>query len=71
MPGIDGFETARRIRRLPHGRTLPIVALTANVFADDRRRCLEAGMNDHLAKPLLPAALEQVLQQWLGAASVQ
>lgn len=68
MPGIDGFETARRMRRLPHGATVPIVALTANVFANDRRRCLEVGMNGHLAKPVELAALDKVLRQWLRPA---
>ncbi len=68
MPGIDGFETARRMRRLPNGATVPIVALTANVFANDRRRCLEVGMNGHLAKPVELAALAKVLRQWLRPA---
>ena len=71
MPGIDGFETARRIRRLPGMGKVPVIALTANVFADDRRRCLEAGMSDHLPKPVEIRSLCRVLRQWLVPVSVQ
>ncbi len=62
MPGLDGFETARRIRALP-GPTgaVPIVALSANVLETDVSRALEAGMNGHVAKPIDPARLEAVL----------
>ena len=65
MPGIDGLEVTRRIRALPQYATTPIVAMTANAFAEDRRRCLDAGMNDHLAKPVDPERLRAVLQRWL------
>ncbi|HET8747644.1 MAG TPA: ATP-binding protein, partial [Ramlibacter sp.] len=68
MPGIDGLQAARAIRRLPGRALLPIVALTANAFAEDRRRCLEAGMNDFLAKPVQPEELYRVLARWLDAA---
>jgi CheY-like chemotaxis protein len=59
MPGLSGLETARRVRDL--GVVTPIVALTANVFEDDRHACLEAGMNDFLVKPLSSDALRNVL----------
>lgn len=65
MPGIDGLEVTRRIRCLPGYATTPIVAMTANAFAEDRQRCLEVGMNDHLAKPVDPDSLRVVLQRWL------
>ena len=54
MPEMDGYEATRRIRAFDHPRskTIPIVAMTANVFVEDVTRCLEAGMNDHIGKPL-------------------
>lgn len=57
MPEMDGLEACRRIRALPGGETLPILALTANATADERERCLAAGMDGCLTKPLAPEAL--------------
>jgi CheY-like chemotaxis protein len=74
MPELDGLEAARSInglvRQASHGRRPcpPIVALTANAFAEDRKRCLEAGMDDYLAKPFDKAEFEALLDRWLGAA---
>jgi CheY-like chemotaxis protein len=65
MPGLSGEQTARLLRA--QGVATPIVALTANVFDDDRQACLAAGMDDFLVKPLLPEALRAVLSRW-GAA---
>ncbi|MCK6396811.1 response regulator, partial [Zoogloea sp.] len=67
MPVMGGLDAAIAIRTLPGYATRPILALTANAFAEDRQRCLEAGMNDHLAKPVTPAALYQALARWLPA----
>jgi signal transduction histidine kinase/CheY-like chemotaxis protein len=60
MPEMDGYEATRRIRALdcPNAKTIPIIAMTANVFREDIEKCLEAGMNDHVGKPL---AIEEVL----------
>jgi two-component system, sensor histidine kinase and response regulator len=64
MPGIDGVEATRILRRRL-GQALPIVAMTANAFGDDRLTCLEAGMNDHIAKPVDPELLYATLLRWL------
>ena len=57
MPELDGLEASRQIRALPGHAQTPIIAMTANAFAEDRQACLAAGMNDHLAKPFSPEAL--------------
>jgi CheY-like chemotaxis protein len=68
MPVLDGLGATRQIRALPHGLTVPIVALTANVFAADREQCFEAGMSDFLPKPVDPDALYALLAKYLPAA---
>ncbi|WP_460044398.1 response regulator [Pseudomonas sp. S2_H01] len=65
LPVMDGYEATRRIRQLPELETLPIIALTANARHGDREICLQAGMNDYLAKPFKRTDLQQVLQRWL------
>ncbi|HEX4181556.1 MAG TPA: response regulator [Caulobacteraceae bacterium] len=62
MPGLDGRQTAEALRE--RGCRAPIVALTADAFEEDRRACLEAGMDDFLTKPLKPAVLQAMLQRW-------
>ncbi|NCT84845.1 MAG: response regulator [Comamonadaceae bacterium] len=68
MPVMDGLDATRAIRRLPQGATLPILAMTANAFDEERRRCLEAGMDDHVAKPVVAEQLFATLYDWLSGA---
>jgi two-component system sensor histidine kinase/response regulator len=65
MPVMDGITATKAIRSDPRLRTLPIVAMTANVMATDRENCIAAGMNDHIAKPIDPDELFAVLLRWI------
>jgi two-component system sensor histidine kinase/response regulator len=65
MPVMDGLEATRAIRAFADHGNLPIVAMTANAMTQDRQRCLDAGMNDFVAKPIEPERLFEVLRQWL------
>lgn len=65
MPVLGGEEATKIIRQLPNGRGIPILAMTANAFAEDKARCLEAGMDDFITKPVKPAQLYSILLSWL------
>ena len=69
MPVMDGYEATRTIRQPTSkvlDRDIPIVAMTAHAMEGDRQKCLDAGMNDYLSKPIDPARLSEVLGRWLG-----
>ncbi len=68
MPELDGYETTRRIRQGSDSRReIPIIAVTAHAMKGDREQCLEAGMDDYIAKPFRKEQLLTVLDRWLGA----
>ena len=68
MPEMNGYETTKAIRNLPNrpdGKKIPIIAMTANAFAEDVQAALNAGMNEHVAKPIDMNKLNDVLKKWL------
>ena len=68
MPVMDGHEATRAIRSLdrPDAAQIPIIAMTANAFAEDVQAAKDAGMNEHMAKPLEPENINRALDRWLG-----
>jgi CheY-like chemotaxis protein len=71
MPRMDGLAATGEIRKLPAHRSTPILAMTANAFEEDRKRCLAAGMNDFIAKPFQPQQLIQAIVNGLHCLEVE
>ncbi|MBZ5625816.1 MAG: response regulator [Acidobacteriia bacterium] len=69
MPGMDGYQAAAEIRRRESRGRTPIVAMTANAIGGDQERCLEAGMDDYLAKPIRIRAMAETLERWIPKAT--
>jgi len=67
MPEMDGYTAARLLREDRRFRQIPIIAMTAHAMVEERQRCLEAGMNDHVSKPIEPEALFATLKRWVRA----
>ncbi|HEC17378.1 MAG TPA: response regulator [Sedimenticola sp.] len=65
MPNLDGYQATKEIRKDPRFRELPIIAMTAHAMAGELEKCLEAGMNDHFAKPFEPEDLHRLILRWL------
>jgi CheY-like chemotaxis protein len=68
MPGMDGYSTMRAIRSRARFKKVPIIAVTGKVVPNERRRCLEAGANDYVPKPVDTAGLLAALTPWMTAA---
>jgi two-component system, sensor histidine kinase and response regulator len=71
MPEMDGYTAARLLRAQPRFQRLPIIAMTAHALVEERQRCLEAGMNDHVSKPIDPDTLFVTLMRWAKPRHVQ
>ena len=69
MPVVDGLEATRKIRQLPGAADVPIVAMTAHVAEEDRKRCFEAGMCDYITKPIDKSSLYGTVARWIGRKS--
>ena len=69
MPGMDGFEATRLIRGTPRLAKTPVLAMTAHALVDERQKCLEAGMDDHIPKPIDPDLLLETVARWIRSAA--
>jgi CheY-like chemotaxis protein len=66
MPHLDGLQATQQIRQIPGRENVPIIAMTANAFTEDKLRCLESGMNDFISKPVHPDIFFTTLLNWLS-----
>jgi CheY-like chemotaxis protein len=66
MPNKNGYEATHDIRALLGGPSTPIIAITAGIMSGDKEKCIEAGLDDYLSKPIIEVDLEQILIKWLS-----
>ena len=66
MPNKNGYEATAEIRKLKGAENIPIIAITAGIMSGDKEKCLNAGMNDYLSKPIMQSDLENILHKWLN-----
>jgi len=66
MPVMDGYQATEKIRQMKNYRNLPIIAVTANISQRDRKRCMDAGMNDFLGKPVTPSLIDRTISKWVS-----
>ena len=65
MPIMNGYEATQSIRNLASGKKVPIIAVTAGVEKEEKIKCIEAGMNDHISKPIMKGAIEETIIKWV------
>ena len=65
MPIMNGYEATKSIRNLASGKKVPIIAVTAGVEKEEKIKCIEAGMNDHISKPIMKGAIEETTIKWV------
>jgi len=70
LPDLDGYETTMEIRKRGLARGTPVIAMTAHAMANDREKCLQAGMDDYIAKPIGPEAMNEMLTNWLDREAI-
>jgi CheY-like chemotaxis protein len=66
MPVMNGYEAVKIIRNQKLGANIPIIALTAGTVVGEKEKCLNAGMNDYLSKPIIKNSLEKIIHKWLS-----
>jgi CheY-like chemotaxis protein len=66
MPAMNGYVATQEIRKICGYSTVPIIALTAGTMIDEKEKCIEAGMNDYISKPIMKGILEQTFETWLN-----
>ena len=65
MPVMNGYEATAEIRKITQTDTIPIIALTAGIMLGEKEKCLEAGMNDYISKPIIQKELEEIIVKWV------